>query len=340
MVLPSAEIVFYGLTPERYGIKVRVDRLTNIGPPGTSPKVTSPAWELLKRRKYGKGTYYVRGHLLNDNLHGPGNNWKNLTPLTQEANNTGADSMEKKFEKPIKDVVTKGQNAVFFEVRPVYGSRTNALEAKLVQKEQAGSISADDQIRLNIIREEAKIPISMDCYAREYPMNHAPMPKTRSAASALPVPPSVDLPGGKLEEDIENKVDDSKTYDLLPKDLNPAMIDDPNGMRERLGNNGVDDITISAILKAVVTYQFMKRKTIKQIRQLKEEIGKNGDGVGIQENVQEYFDKGIIKMQGNVSFIEQWENFPEYRSMLESTGRRDILNKLREIDHEFNQDLD
>ncbi|MEL6699937.1 MAG: hypothetical protein AAFP89_27185, partial [Bacteroidota bacterium] len=147
-------------------------------------------------------------------------------------------------------------------------------------------------------------------------------------------------PGRSTEEDIENKVDDSKTYDLLPKDLNPAMIDDPNGMRERLGNNGVDDITISAILKAVVTYQFMKRKTIKQIRQLKEEIGKNGDGVGIQENVQEYFDKGIIKMQGNVSFIEQWENFPEYRSMLESTGRRDILNKLREIDHEFNQDLD
>ncbi len=37
-------------------------------------------------RRMGGGAYYIRGHLLNDNVGGPGNDWKNLTPLSQQAN--------------------------------------------------------------------------------------------------------------------------------------------------------------------------------------------------------------------------------------------------------------
>lgn len=37
-------------------------------------------------RKKGGASYYVRGHLLNDNVGGPGTVWDNLTPLSQDAN--------------------------------------------------------------------------------------------------------------------------------------------------------------------------------------------------------------------------------------------------------------
>jgi hypothetical protein len=41
----------------------------------------------INERRQGGGAYYVRGHLLNDNVGGPGrDDWKNLTPLSQQAN--------------------------------------------------------------------------------------------------------------------------------------------------------------------------------------------------------------------------------------------------------------
>ena len=44
------------------------------------------SWNALRLRKQGSRTFYVKGHLLNNHLGGPGTNWNNLTPLTQDAN--------------------------------------------------------------------------------------------------------------------------------------------------------------------------------------------------------------------------------------------------------------
>lgn len=67
------------------GMRVQIYRTP---PPGGSPTgtATNNSWEVLKKRKNGNNTYYVRGHLLNNHLGGPGNNFDNLTPQTGSSN--------------------------------------------------------------------------------------------------------------------------------------------------------------------------------------------------------------------------------------------------------------
>ncbi|MCB0583260.1 MAG: DUF4157 domain-containing protein, partial [Phaeodactylibacter sp.] len=67
------------------GMQVQIYRTP---PPGGSPTgtATNNSWEVLKKRKNGSNTYYVRGHLLNNHLGGPGNNFDNLTPQTGSSN--------------------------------------------------------------------------------------------------------------------------------------------------------------------------------------------------------------------------------------------------------------
>jgi hypothetical protein len=55
-------------------------------PRGSEPAVNSTNFSYINVRKDGSGSYYVKGHLLNDNLGGPGNTWANLTPLNRDAN--------------------------------------------------------------------------------------------------------------------------------------------------------------------------------------------------------------------------------------------------------------
>jgi DNA/RNA non-specific endonuclease len=61
--------------------------------------------------------YMVQGHLLNDNLGGPGNTMKNLTPITRSTNTTHLHAVE----KAVKDEVAK-DNIVEYRVRPNYGT--------------------------------------------------------------------------------------------------------------------------------------------------------------------------------------------------------------------------
>jgi hypothetical protein len=55
-------------------------------PRGSEPAVNSTNFSYINVRKDGSGSYYVKGHLLNDNLGGPGNTWANLTPINRDAN--------------------------------------------------------------------------------------------------------------------------------------------------------------------------------------------------------------------------------------------------------------
>lgn len=86
-------------------------------PPGSTPSVSSDYYDVLNRRRYKTGSaYYVKGHLLNHNIGGTGKDWKNLTPLTQIANNRGHESMLREFETPVKEAVEKGWTVTKFKV--------------------------------------------------------------------------------------------------------------------------------------------------------------------------------------------------------------------------------
>lgn len=53
----------------------------------------------------------MRGHLLNDNIGGPGHSWANLAPIRVRANS----QMETRFERRVKQAVLDGE-AVRFRV--------------------------------------------------------------------------------------------------------------------------------------------------------------------------------------------------------------------------------
>jgi hypothetical protein len=77
---------------------------------GSQPKDTPNAlWDILKKRKKGNGTYYIRGHLLNDNIFGPGT-WDNMAPIPGSFN-TG--EMEPAIESQAKKAVQSGGTVDF-----------------------------------------------------------------------------------------------------------------------------------------------------------------------------------------------------------------------------------
>lgn len=111
--------VFYdSVNTDGVGEKMSADVLSKKGKKGSVPKVSNQVYDTLFKRKKGKGIYYVRGHLLNHNIHGPGDDHTNLTPLSVKGNKNHLIGVEK-----ILKVVTSLGGVVKYVVDPVYGDR-------------------------------------------------------------------------------------------------------------------------------------------------------------------------------------------------------------------------
>lgn len=164
--LPSTPAIYGPRTSAGFGSSVRVELLTRDHPPGSTPRNApeNATWNRLRRRMDGGGTYYVRGHLLNEHLGGPGDTWDNLTPLTQGANNRDAESMLHRFEDPVKDAVEDGR-AVNYIVTANYGvSHPLAAEAEAHRTEEGDT---DSDVIADIIQAESRIPGTLDCRSEE-----------------------------------------------------------------------------------------------------------------------------------------------------------------------------
>jgi hypothetical protein len=167
----------YGSQTNGYGTSVDVAQM-GTKPSGGSPasqSLTSDGWKkLIKRRNdnTGSSSYYVKGHLLNNHLGGPGTTWDNLTPLTQEGNNRSGDSMYYAFEKKVKAAALDDKRPVTdFKVVAIYGAPNRQgdlaqIDAKLKQP----ALAAKERSRLEAIRdvvfEEQHIPTRVDCKAK------------------------------------------------------------------------------------------------------------------------------------------------------------------------------
>ena len=132
--------------------------LTRRGKPGSEPTVSNnPYWQRLRRRKQGNRTYYVRGHLINHNVHGPGNTWENLTPITQEANRRH----EREVESKVKQAVDQGQT-LSYEVKAEYGRRVNTSLLSAIERD----VRADARtkaLRKDIVEAEQALPLRLVC---------------------------------------------------------------------------------------------------------------------------------------------------------------------------------
>ncbi|MES2649713.1 MAG: DUF4157 domain-containing protein [Bacteroidota bacterium] len=106
---------------------------------------------LNTRRQSASASYYVKGHMLNDNIGGKGV-WENLTPLSREGNS----NHEGNVESLVKAAYNSGA-IVEYNVTAEYGYGNNAAV-----------IPADDPKReqkLKIIEEEKHVPTQLKCDA-------------------------------------------------------------------------------------------------------------------------------------------------------------------------------
>jgi len=176
---PATPPVWGPLTGRGWGTFVRVPRLTADraawGFSGGPPSVGGGNWDRLNQRRgaSGRSSYYVRGHLLNHNIGGPGNNWQNMTPLTQGANNRDSESMLRTFETPVKNAVTAGRTVLNFVVTANYAANDRSadlasLEADAVAADTAHNATEADRLRRvkGVIEEEQSIPQSISLSAQ------------------------------------------------------------------------------------------------------------------------------------------------------------------------------
>ena len=156
----STPPLFGGPGPGSFGSSVTVERLTPAHEAGSGPSRDDGPWMTLRQRMDGGSTYYVRGHLLNDNLGGTGAAWTNLTPLTQATNNRSVLSMLHTFENSVKDAVAAG-DAVNLTVAATYGRPTRAAEISALR----ASGDAEDATKADIISAEVNVPTAVRCVA-------------------------------------------------------------------------------------------------------------------------------------------------------------------------------
>lgn len=161
----STPPLYGGTGPGGFGVTVGVEKLTEDHDAGSGPSATSDEWTTLASRKDGGSSYYVRGHLLNDNLGGSGADWRNLAPLTQATNNRSAVSMLRTFETAVKDAVHKDKKTVNLTVTMTYGHPSRKTAADKVKKSWTPKSEADQIAK--IILAEANVPKSVNCVAHE-----------------------------------------------------------------------------------------------------------------------------------------------------------------------------
>jgi hypothetical protein len=83
---------------------------------GSQPYEESALWKKVQPRNLTNNGTYVRGHLLNHHVHGPGDK-QNLTPITGKLNG----DMERVVEDKVKDQVLGQKKVVSYKVEVVYG---------------------------------------------------------------------------------------------------------------------------------------------------------------------------------------------------------------------------
>lgn len=110
--------------------KILTKKLPKQGTTGSVPDSSkNKVFDKLNYRRSGKGSYYVKGHLLNHNLHGPGK-WFNMVPLSRKGNS----NHEKQVESKVKKAVLKKGEVVRYKVIPTGGYPKFAPKSEELKK--------------------------------------------------------------------------------------------------------------------------------------------------------------------------------------------------------------
>ncbi|MEM9685292.1 MAG: hypothetical protein AAF934_00035 [Bacteroidota bacterium] len=152
--------VNYGTTTRDgslFALRTEAKELSKEGEPGSRPRETNPVYEALFLRKKGNGIYYVRGHMLNDNIHGPGV-LENLTPLSIKGNKNHLEEAE----KTVKIAVNSGA-LVRYIISATYGRAVSIPDDQELQR--LGIDSAEWETIKKIREAERNVPENLEVEA-------------------------------------------------------------------------------------------------------------------------------------------------------------------------------
>jgi len=169
----------YGPLRQGFGTLARLSYLEAPHDMGSSPSVkNTPEFNSINLRRKGESAFYVKGHLLNDNLGGPGNKWANLTPITVQANSDHKTDFENKVKTAVNGSPKRGLNPEKpkghvrdFSVRAEYG-RSLPESYKILVNEETDEIpagmpeKADPFEMARVLKAEQYVPTKLDCFAR------------------------------------------------------------------------------------------------------------------------------------------------------------------------------
>lgn len=144
-----------------FAARMVANPLSREGSGGGVPTATNPMWQRLLERRTRRSSYYVRGHMLNHRVHGPGNTFDNLTPITRSANALH----HARVEREVKRRVDRGE-VLYYEMRAVYRRHLDNRMLGLIDRDDDASNEAK-RVRRDIVRAEVNVPTALRATVRE-----------------------------------------------------------------------------------------------------------------------------------------------------------------------------
>lgn len=184
--LPVSSEPQYGALENGFASSMHIKMLTKLGPGGTKVTVESPIMENLYLRKERTRVYYIAGHLLNNNLHGPGFTWQNLTPLTQKTNQDHL----RWIEAEIKSAVSQGR-AFDYEVTVIYERSLN----KDLVKQLDASTDKSAETKKKVVIAEQYVPTEIIANVHEVDYNGKEITTGDYIAGDMSIPNEIDQSG-------------------------------------------------------------------------------------------------------------------------------------------------
>nr|WP_136251102.1 hypothetical protein [Ningiella ruwaisensis] len=163
------EVTYSGMTGANYSKGMKISVLTKQNNPrGSGPtRSAHTQYDIIDRRRSSKtstATFYIRGHLLNEHLGGPGQ-WKNMTPLSRSGNA----QHETQVESYVKAGFDSGE-IQSYEVIPSYSARSGKSNLKALLQSLHPTNHADFEA---VVDAEDNVPSHLAITAKRFTQDAA-----------------------------------------------------------------------------------------------------------------------------------------------------------------------
>lgn len=170
---PASVITFGSVNSLGGATNAEASILSKEHPPGSAPRDYAPIWENLADLGSGlnkkvRKDWYVQGHLLNENLGGPGMRF-NLTPITKQANN----DHKAEVETGIKKKVNNEGLVLYYVVTPKPAWGTSLKITRLDELEKKNSPTKKEESEIESLKALRKLTRGFECRAYELEQNAA-----------------------------------------------------------------------------------------------------------------------------------------------------------------------